>query len=77
MNSFWIALPLENAALGTGRLHFIILIHFSRLAGLSIAFGIAGSVFFGACGAAFKYVSGKVEEEKAKLAKDLGESNHS
>ena len=49
----------------------------SRLAGLSIAFGIAGSVFIGACGAAFKYISGKVEEERTKLAKDCQESNHS
>jgi hypothetical protein len=50
---------------------------YSRLAGLSIAFGIAGSVFLGACGAAFTYISGKVEEEKAKLTKNNFESNKS
>ncbi len=49
----------------------------SKLAGLSIAFGIAGSVFLGACGAAFTYISGKVEEEKAKLSKNTFESNES
>ena len=37
------------------------------MASLGIAFGIAGAVFAGACGAAMKYVAGKVEEEKAKV----------
>ncbi len=36
----------------------------SKSLGLSIAFGIAGSVLFGAIGAAFKYVSDKVEEQR-------------
>ena len=39
----------------------------SRLTSLGIAFGIAGSVFVAACGAAFKYVAEKVEEERSKL----------
>ena len=38
----------------------------SRFASLGIAFGIAVSVFAGACGFAVKYVSDKVDEEKAK-----------
>lgn len=36
----------------------------SKSLGLSIAFGIAGSVLFGALGAAVKYVSEKVEEQR-------------
>ena len=48
----------------------------SRYTGLGIAFGIAGSVLVAACGAAFKYVSDKVEEERAKYSKS-GESSSS
>lgn len=36
----------------------------SKSLGLSIAFGIAGSVLFGAIGAAVKFVSDKVEEQR-------------
>ena len=39
----------------------------SRFASLGLAFGIAGSVFAAACGAAFKYVADKVDEERSKL----------
>lgn len=39
----------------------------SHFASLGIAFGIAGSVFLGACGAAMKYISGKVDEERARI----------
>jgi len=42
----------------------------SRFASLGIAFGIAGSVFVGACGFALKYISGKVEEEKARRSSE-------
>ena len=41
----------------------------SRVTGLGLAFGIAGSVFATACGAAIKYISGKVEEERSKFSR--------
>lgn len=41
---------------------------YSRVASLGLAFGIAGSVFAAACGAAFKYVADKVEEERSKFS---------
>jgi hypothetical protein len=41
---------------------------------LGIAFGVAGAVLVGACGAAFTYLSEKVDEERAKLNKLGGHS---
>jgi hypothetical protein len=44
-------------------------IYFSRFSALGVAFGVAASVLIGAVGAAIKFVSSKVEEERAKNAK--------
>jgi len=39
-----------------------------------VAFGVATAVFVSACGVAFSYLSGKVEEERAKMNKSSGSS---
>ncbi len=49
--------------------------YFSRVTSIGVAFGIAGAVFVSACGAAFSYLSGKVEEERAKMNKSNGSSD--
>jgi len=55
---------IRYALLGSGN------INLSRVTSLGIAFGVAGAVFMSACGAAFNYLSGKVEEERTKMNKE-------
>ena len=62
-----------TAVSGTIIFAYILPPTFSRISSLSIAFGIAGSVVFGAAATAFTYISGKVEEERSKLHKAKSE----